>query len=68
MDDGPDIWGKIIPAAAAAVILILVVWCGASIMKPSERELQRKEHFRQIEECRNSGGEWNQDGYSKCIP
>jgi hypothetical protein len=39
MDDGPDIWGKIIPAAAAAVILTLVVGCGASIIKPSEAEV-----------------------------
>ena len=72
MNDGPDIWGKIILAAAGAVILILVVWCGAPIiadlMKPSEEELKRKEYFRQMEECRKSGGLWVQSGYDRCEP
>ena len=64
--DGPDLWGKIILAGMAAVILILVVWCGASIIKPSEEELQREERRTQKEKCRLSGGSTLPNG--GCLP
>ena len=67
MDDGPDIWGKIIPAAAAAVILTLVVGCGASIIKPSEAEVQREINRTRSHECWTSGGTWMMHN-KRCMP